>query len=124
MKCERCQQELQREECHTHNGETLCEDCYLEAVHRVSPCDPWAAYHAQSYREGFGVDGTDELTELQKAMYDFISGKGKVSMDELRKTFDLPPRELQTNFAVLRHCQLIRAYKDNGEIYVTTFDKE
>ena len=124
MKCDRCQQELHEEERYDHGGETLCEDCYLEATHRVSPCDPWAAYHAQSYREGLGVEGTAELSELQKAIYEFIRGKGHVSMDELLQTFDLPPRELQTSFAVLRHCELVRAYKQNGTIYVTTFERE
>jgi hypothetical protein len=122
MKCDRCQQELQ-EERYIHGSETLCENCYLEATHHISPCDPWAAYHAQSYREGFGVEGTNELSDLQKAIYEFIKGKGTASMDELRQTFDLPPRELQTNFAILRHCELVRAYKENDVIYLTTFER-
>ncbi len=124
MRCEHCHQELQKEEYYTHCNETLCEDCYLGAVHRVTPCDPWAAHHAQSYRKGFGVEGTDGLNEVQKAIYDFIRDKGRVSMDELPKTFDLLPNEIQTNFAVLRHCGLVRAYKDNDAIYLTTFDQE
>ena len=124
MRCERCQQELQEEEYNQYGNETLCEDCYLVAVHRVIPCDPWAAHHAQSYRECSRVEGTDGLSEVQKALYDFIRDKGRVSMDELPKTFDLLPNELQTNFAVLRHCGLVRAYKDNDTIYLTTFDQE
>ncbi len=124
MRCERCQQELLEEEHNQYGNETLCEDCYLVAVHRVIPCDPWAAYHAQSYREGFGVEGTDELSEVQKALYEFIRSKGQASLDELLKTFDLLPNEVQTNFAVLRHCGLVRAYKANNTIYLTTFDQE
>ena len=34
------------------------------------------------------------------------------------------PNGLQTHFAVLRHCGLVRAYKDNDTIYLTTFDQE
>jgi hypothetical protein len=124
MKCDRCQQELHGEERYIHGSETLCENCYLETTHRISPCDPWAAYHAQSYREGFGVEGTNELSELQKAIYEFIKGKGTASMDELLQIFDLPPRELQTSFAILRHCELVRAYKENDVIYLTTFSQK
>ncbi len=122
MRCERCQHELQEEESYRYGSEMLCEDCYLEVTERVSPCDPWAAYHAKSFREGFGVEGTDGLSQLQKDMYEFIKKKGHVSMGELQQIFDLPPRELQTSFAVLRHCGLVRAYKQNGTICVTTFE--
>ena len=124
MKCDRCRQELQEGERFVHGSEILCEDCYLEAVHNIAPCDPWAAYNAQSYRESFGVEGTDELSDLQKAIYEFISTKGQVSMDELLQIFDLPARELQITFAVLRHCGLVRAYKQNESIYVTTFKQK
>lgn len=124
MICDRCRQEFEGEEGYRYGSETLCEDCYLEATHRVSPCDPWAAYNAQSFREGFGIEGTDGLSQLQKAIYEFIRDRGHVSIDELLQAFDLPPRELQTSFAVLRHCELVRAYKQDGTIYVTTFDQE
>ena len=124
MKCERCHRELQEDERYRHGGQTLCEDCYLEAAHRVSPCDPWAAYHARSCRDSQGLHGGEGLSELQRAIYDFIESKGRVSMDELWQSFDLPPRELETSFAVLRHCGLVRAYKENGEICLTTLDSE
>jgi hypothetical protein len=70
------------------------------------------------------IEGTDGLNVIQKAIYDFIGDKGRGSMDELPKTFDLLLNEIQTNFAVLRHCGLVRAYKDNDTIYLTTFDQE
>ena len=124
MKCDRCRQELQEEERFVHGSEILCEDCYLEAVHSITPCDPWAAYNAQSYRESFGVEGTDGLSDLQKAIYEFISTKGQVSMDELLQIFDMPAREFRIIFAVLRHCGLVRAYRQNGSIYVTTFKQK
>lgn len=124
MRCEYCQQELQEQEYYTYGNAKLCEDCYLVAMHRVIPCDPWAAHHVQSYREFSRVEGTDGLSEVQKAIYDFIRDKGRVSMDELPKTFDLLPNELQTNFAVLRHCGLVRAYKANNTVYLTTLDQE
>ena len=124
MKCDRCRRELQEEECFDHIGETLCEDCYLEAVHLISPCDPWAVHHAQSYRERSGVEGINELSDLQKAIYEFIRGKGQATMDEMLQTFALPARELHIAFAVLRHCGLVRAFKQNNSIYVTTLEQE
>ena len=124
MKCDRCRQECAEEECFTYGSQMLCEDCYLEVVGKPRVCDPWAAYNAQAFRESMGLKGEVGLTELQKAMYDFIDGRGHVSMDEMLEAFELSPRELETSFAVLRHCGLVRAYKEDDVIYLTTFQQE
>lgn len=121
MRCDHCQQKFTEEEHYNHGSQALCENCYLEAVGKPRVCDPWAAYNAQSLRENMGLKGEAGLTELQKAMYDFVKGRGHVSMDEILETFALSPRELETSFAVLRHCALVRAYKEDDVIYVTTF---
>jgi DNA-binding transcriptional ArsR family regulator len=102
----------------------LCEDCYLEEVSRPQVCDPWAAYNAQSFRENMGLEGEAGLTDLQQALYQFVKERGKVGVDELLEAFDLSQNELMTSFAVLRHCGLVRAYKENDMVYLTTFDQE
>ena len=119
MKCDQCLQELREDQRFTHAGRTLCEDCYLEEISRPQVCDPWAAYNAQSYRESMGLKGESGLTELQKALYRFIEDRKEVSVSEMQKAFDLSNNELMTSFDVLRHCGLVRAYKENGMIYLT-----
>ena len=124
MKCDRCQQEISGNDCFVHGSLSLCEDCYLEEVSKPQVCDPWAAYNAQSVRENMGLEGEAGLTELQKALYQFVKEKGKVSVDEILAAFDLSQNELMTSFAVLRHCSLVRGCKENDEVYLTTFDQE
>ena len=119
MKCDQCQQELREDEGFTRGDRTLCEDCYLEEISSPQVCDPWAAYVAQSYRESMGLKGEAGLTELQKALYKFIKERKEVSVDDMQETFDLSQHELMTSFAVLRHCGLVRAYKENDMIYLT-----
>ena len=46
MKCDRCKQELADDEGRVLRGETLCDDCYIEAAYPAKACDPWAVYIA------------------------------------------------------------------------------
>ena len=124
MKCDRCQLEIPEGDPFTRGSLTLCEDCYLEEVSKPQVCDPWAAYNAQSVRENMGLEGEAGLTELQKAVYQFVKEKGRVSVDEILEAFDLSQNELMTSFAVLRHCELVRGCKENDEVYLTTFEQE
>jgi len=32
---------------------------------------------------------------------------------------NLKPEELEQQFAVLRHCELVRAFKEGGKVYLT-----
>ena len=124
MKCDRCQQEIPGDGRFVHGGLNLCEDCYLEEVSRPQACDPWAAYNAQSFRENMGLEGEAGLTDLQKTLYQFVRERGKVSVDEILRAFDLSQNELMTSFAVLRHCSLVRGCKENDTIYLTVFDQD
>ena len=44
MKCKRCGEEICEEEIRTYLGETLCDDCYLDARVAAKVCDLWAVY--------------------------------------------------------------------------------
>ena len=120
MRCSKCNQDAPEDQTYVHLGETLCEDCYLEAISRVKACDPWAVYHATRACENMGLEGTEGLTELQKAIYNFIKSRGRVTGEEVMENFRLSRQDIETNFAILRHCNLVRGYKENGNIYLTT----
>jgi hypothetical protein len=66
VKCQKCQREVPEEETHQHLGETLCDDCYIDAMSPAKPCDPWAVYSATRTRQGAGLVGIQGLTPLQK----------------------------------------------------------
>src|SRR4030042_6977532 len=114
MKCQRCNREITEEQSYTHAGETLCEDCYMDIRFQAKPCDPWAVYSATRTREQVGLKGAEGLSDLQKEIYTFVKTGGKVTLEEIMKKFDLSVKEMQTQMAVLRHCELVRGQKEGG----------
>jgi hypothetical protein len=49
----------------------------MDARFSAKACDPWAVYTATRTRETSGLNGAEGLTELQKAIYEFVKSKGK-----------------------------------------------
>ena len=68
MKCDRCKEDIEEGEERELHGQTLCEDCYIDTRYPLTACDPWAVYSATKSRETQGLNGTEGLTELQKAI--------------------------------------------------------
>jgi hypothetical protein len=121
VKCDRCGREITEEESRSYLTETLCDDCYLDARYEAKACDPWAVYTATKEREDAGLDGTEGLTGLQKAIYHLVKNRGKVTAAELTQEFELTPDELQSQIAILRHCELLRGSKEGDKVYIVPF---
>jgi hypothetical protein len=121
MECQRCNREIIEDQGYTHAGKTLCEDCYIDIRFPAKACDPWAIYSATRTREQSGLKGTEGLTDLQKEMYVFVMTRGKVTIEEMMGKFSLSDKEMQTQMAVLRHCELIKGHKDGDRIYLVPF---
>ena len=119
--CQRCGCEVSVEDQYTVNGVTLCDDCYLEESSPVKACNPLAVYSAKRFQESGGPDGEAILTEQQKAIYDFIKSKGKVTPKELCSRFSLSQREVENQVAILRHLELTKGKKEGDKIYVVLF---
>ena len=121
VNCERCGHEILAMDGYQHLGQTLCEDCYIDIRNPPKACDPWAVYSATRSRQIQGMNGAEGLTDLQKAIYEFIRGKGKVTREELIAHFNLKEIELQSHLAVMRHCELVKGYKESDRIYLVPF---
>ena len=121
MKCNRCGCEIPYNESYTYRGETLCEDCYIDIRLGVKACDPWAVYSASRFRESRDLKGSEGLTELQKAIYEFVKSKGKVTREEVMENLSLSEQEIQIQLAILRHCELVKGYKEDGKVYLIPF---
>jgi late competence protein required for DNA uptake (superfamily II DNA/RNA helicase) len=121
IKCQKCGLEISRDDSLTHGGLILCEDCYIKAVHRLQTCDPFAVSSAKRFREKSGYEATEGLTELQRAVCEFIKSKGKVTREELFNIFHLSPQELENQIAILRHCELVKGQKEGDQVYLTPF---
>jgi hypothetical protein len=121
LQCDRCGREITEDESYEHLGQTLCDDCYLDARQSVKACDPWAVYLAGHTRESSGLSGTEGLTDLQKSIYDFVQSKGKVTPEEIAGHFGLSESELQSQFSILRHCELVKGQKEADRVYIVPF---
>jgi len=118
IKCQNCGKEVSEEEVFATEGKTLCEDCYIDVGHRIRICDPWGERSKKIFRKGHGLEGTDGLTDLQKAIYEYIETRGKATRMELMEEFKLPATELDNQFAILRHCQLLKGRKEGDNVYI------
>ncbi len=84
-------------------------------------CDPLAVASTLSIRKQLGQSGTDGLTDLQKQIYSTVVERSKVSRDELQALLKLTPQELEQQFALLRHCELLRAFKEGTTVYLAKY---
>lgn len=119
MNCDQCGILLKEGENYTFHGKVLCEDCYIYLTNPPKPCDPTAVATAVSLRKQLGQSGTSGLTELQKQIYQAIAERERITRDELLKVVNVKPEELEQQFAILRHCELIRAFKEGDKTYFT-----
>jgi late competence protein required for DNA uptake (superfamily II DNA/RNA helicase) len=117
MRCDRCSQEIPEDDAYMHLGETLCEDCYLDARLEVKACDPWAVHSATRFRESSGLKGTEALMGLQKEIHELMKRKRKV----IRESFSISEQEMQTQLATLRHCETVKGHKEGDKVYLIPF---
>ena len=85
-------------------------------------CDPGAVSAARASRDLQGQKGTQGITPLQKKMYDYMKEKGKATREETAEYMNIPWEDLEKQFTVLRHCELMRAFKDGDKVYLTLME--
>ena len=59
---------------------------------------------------------------MKRAIYDFVREKGKVTREQLIENLGLTETELQTQLAILRHCELVKGHKEDNSVYLVPFD--
>jgi hypothetical protein len=119
--CNRCNQVISEDESFTHLGQTLCEDCYIDIMDTRKGCDPWAVYIATRSRESSGSTNEELMSDLQKAIVNFISNKGKAMPEEVMNNLKISRRDLENQVATLRHMELIKGRKEGPNIYLVPF---
>jgi hypothetical protein len=122
MECERCKSNLKEGETYDLHGKVLCEDCYMYETNPPKACDPMAVSSALSVRKQLGQTGSSGLTELQQKIYNTIEKYGKITKEDLIKTLNIKPEQLEQEFAFFRHCELLRAFREDGKIYFTKWE--
>jgi Predicted transcription factor, homolog of eukaryotic MBF1 len=123
MECERCKSVLKAGESYNLHGKALCEDCYMYETNPPKACDPMAVAPALSVRKQLGQIGNVGLNEQQQKIYETVEKYGKITKEELIKVLNIKPEQLEQEFAFFRHCELLRAFREDGKIYVTKWEK-
>ncbi len=121
VKCDQCGLNLEENEVNYLQGKVLCEDCCFELMNPPKVCDPLAVSSTLSVRKQLGQTGTEGLTELQKKIYENVVKRGKISREELINSLNLTPEKMEREFAILRHCELLRAFKEGKIVYFGKF---
>lgn len=122
MQCEKCGAECPPEELIEQNGRKLCEDCYMDQVSPLKACDPWAVQSAKGTLATGTPGSSPELLPLQRKMLDVIVDAGRITPAALAAELQQPLKELERNFAILRHMELLRGEKgEDSKVYWTRF---
>jgi hypothetical protein len=116
MKCDRCHTTIEAGEEKDHLGQTLCEDCYMDALSPVRTCDPWAVHSAKSFEKHSG--GAATLTPIQSEILGILKETGGIEPSALLQQLSckLSLKELERQFAALRHMEKARAEKKDNRI--------
>jgi hypothetical protein len=111
MQCDRCKSIIPENEENGHLGQSLCEDCYMDALSPVRTCDPWAVHSAKTFEAQMG--GLATLTDLQKIILNILHETGGVERHELMQRLGdgFSDADLTREFAPLRHMEKARAEK-------------
>ena len=118
MKCDRCNTAIEKGEEREHLGQTLCEDCYMDALSPVRSCDPWAVYSAKSFEQHTGSTAT--LTPVQSEIIRILEETWGIEPVALLEQFKgkLTQPQLEREFATLRHMEKVRAEKREGKVFL------
>ncbi len=126
MKCATCGCDITEAECFEHRGKKICEDCYMDAQMDASPkskiCDPSAVHLTKKLRESLGQKGVEGLSEIQKKIYELITSKRQVTVEELAMKFKLNSQQVENIIAVLRHCELVKGRKIGDKVFIIPFE--
>lgn len=121
--CARCGLEVSKKDMYNHRGEDLCEDCYMGALQPPKTCDVAATQHAKKHRQAAGQTGTEGLLDIQKRIYEFIESKGRATREDVMEELNIPEWELEKQIATLRHCELVKGKKIEGQVYLVLFSE-
>ncbi len=112
MECERCKDSIEDGEEREFYGQTLCEDCYMDALSPTRTCDPWAVHSAKSFMKEGGE--SLQLNMTQDMILKILEETGGVEPKILVERLQIKPSDLEREIAALRHMEKIRGELKEG----------
>lgn len=115
--CNKCQTECEAAELRDFSGQQICEDCFIDQVELNKTCDPWAVHSAKNLVASQGV----RLTPEQEKLLELVKAEKEIDFTEAADKLGLTGKQLQENFTVLRHMELLRGAKKGDGKVITLF---
>jgi DNA-binding transcriptional ArsR family regulator len=113
MICDRCGDTIPAGEEMELYGQTLCEECYMQALSPARACDPWAVHSAQSLTQ---LDETySELSDTQVDILRLLEETGGAEREVIAERLQMPLSELERELATLRHMEKVRGELRGGK---------
>ena len=118
MNCTTCKAPIAPEEAREHQGKTLCEDCYIDALSPAKFCDPWADYAAKS---AIKHNQTTDLSPNQTTILSMIKDCGEVSRADLTEKLKdrIPAGDVERECAALKRMGKIAIQRKNQQPYIS-----
>jgi hypothetical protein len=113
VKCEKCGDIVEQQDCQEFHGQMICEDCYIDALSPAKACDPWAVYSAKSFSKESG-NGTN-ITETQLKILQILKETGGAEPKIISERLQISPSDLEREVATLRHMEKLRAELRQGK---------
>ena len=116
MECDRCHANIEPGDEKQHLSQTLCEDCYMDALSPVKTCDPWAVHSAKSFEKH--SERALMLTPIQSEILSILKESGGIEPKALlgKLKAKLTQKELEREFAALRHMEKARGEKRGDRV--------
>lgn len=112
MNCDRCGEHIEAGEETDYYGQTLCEECYMEALSPARACDPWAVRSAQSLSK-LGA-GYSELSVTQESILQILEETGGIEAEVIAERLEMRMADLRRELATLRHMEKVRGEMRDG----------
>ena len=110
MKCQKCGSDIEASESMEIQGQTVCEDCYIDIAAKPKTCDPWAVYSAKNI-----PSSSFELNENQAAIIEYLKRHGPTPPETLAADLGLSMDAFEREMAPLRHMEKVRAQLREGQ---------
>jgi hypothetical protein len=113
MRCERCGDTIDKGEEREFHGQTLCGDCYMDALSPPKTCDPWAVHSAKMLSKG--TEANLAINETQAKILKILEETGGNELKIIAERLQIKPSDLEREIAALRHMEKVRGELKEGK---------
>jgi predicted HTH transcriptional regulator len=104
MRCERCGDTIDKGEERKFRGQTLCEDCYMDALSPPS-----------AKKLSKGTEANLAINETQAKILKILEETGGTELKIIAERLQIKPSDLEREIAALRHTEKVRGELKEGK---------